>query len=121
MPVVKVIPALQAKAAFTDLALQGSLPRSSVQRVLDGALTAAESCYRDGAVTAAKDLPGSLAIKFEINIDGQLRNVVVQSFSLPGVSACVQASLGRLRTRDRPDTGTVSATARLRFNPLPPR
>jgi len=119
-PVAQVVPSLEARAGFAELSVQGSLPHSSVQRALDGAIQAVEGCYRDGARAAAKDAVGNLKVSFEVNVDGQLRNVVVQSFSLPGVTACVQSNLGRLRTRDRPDTGTVIATARLRFNPLPP-
>lgn len=113
-------PALAARAALVDLDVSGSLPRSSVQRALDGARGTLEACYRAGAEAAGRDAAATLAVSFAINIDGQLRDVSVSAFELPGVSACATATLGRLRTRDRPDTGTVTGSARLRFSPLPP-
>lgn len=113
-------PALAARAALVDLDVSGSLPRSSVQRALDGARSTFEACYREGAEAAGRDAPASLAVSFAVNIDGQLRDVNVAAFELPGVSACAAAAIGRLRTRDRPDTGTVTGSVRLRFSPLPP-
>ncbi len=112
--------ALAARAAVIDLDVDGSLPRSSVQRALDSARSALEVCYREGAEAAGRDAAASLTLAFAVNIDGQLRDVTVASFELPGVSACAAATIGRLRTRDRPDTGTVTGRARLRFAPLPP-
>jgi hypothetical protein len=113
-------PALAARASVGDLDISGSLPRSSVQRALDGARSAIEACYRQGAEAAGRDVAGNLAVAFAIDIDGQIRDVVVAPFDLPGVSACAAGTLARLRTRDRPDTGTVSVRARLRLSPLPP-
>jgi hypothetical protein len=117
----KLVPALAARVAVTQLAVRGSLPRSSVQRALDGVTPALAECYRRWAADAGHDQAATGTVSLGIDVDGGATRIAVGAWPLHGIAPCIAQALSRARTRDRPDTGTVEATFALVFSPLPPR
>ena len=98
----------------------GSLPRSSIQRALARVEEDVADCYRAGAKAVGHGLAGVVPVTLTIDVDGRARNVTVAPFGLPGVSACVEHAYARVRTLDRPDTGTVRASFSVHFKPRSP-
>ena len=119
-PEPKRAPALAAQASVTNLVVDGSLPRSSIARAIDGMTAALEACYQAAARSANADAATSANVHFVIDVDGRTRNVAVGPLSLPGLQACATSTFARLRTKDRPDTGTVGAALHLSFTPRVP-
>ncbi|MCC6621629.1 MAG: protein kinase [Deltaproteobacteria bacterium] len=120
-PVAPASPALAATAKIGGVSVEGSLPRSAVARALDAARPGLEQCYKTAATAAHADAAGSAGVRLVIDIDGRARSVSVGGLPLPGLQACATQVLGRVRTKDRPDTGTVSASFELTFTPKAPR
>jgi|GEM_PF-821694 len=108
---------MDCSVGLSGLEVSGSLPRSSVQRALSRSDDDVADCYRDAAKAAGHGLAGVLRVSLTIDVDGRARNVEVGHFGLPGVSRCVERAYARVRTLDRPDTGTVRASFHVRFKP----
>ncbi len=113
-------PALAASVAVRDLDVRGSLPGSTVQRALDAIRPALEQCYRAAAQAAGRDAGGRVSGSLVIDIDGQATEVSLGAFALEGFSACARQALTRARSRQRPDTGSVSASFSLSVSPHAP-
>jgi len=111
---------LAANAGIGALVVDGSLPKSSVARALDALKPALEGCYQAAARAANADAHVSASVHLEIDVDGRTRNVAVGPMSLPGLQSCATATIARVRTKDRPDTGTVGANFHLSFTPRAP-
>ncbi|PKN53921.1 MAG: hypothetical protein CVU56_29360, partial [Deltaproteobacteria bacterium HGW-Deltaproteobacteria-14] len=106
--------------ALGGLDSSGSLPRSSIQRALARVEDDVADCYRAGAEAVGHGLAGVVPVALTIDVDGRARNVTAGPFGLPGVSACVERAYARVRTLDRPDTGTVRASFSVHFKPRSP-
>ncbi len=55
-----------------------------------------------------------------IGVDGRAKRVRARSEALPGAAGCLRKRLARLRSRTRPDTGTVDVRFEVRFTPGQP-
>jgi len=116
-PAVVTPTSFAAAAAIGAVAVGGSLPRSAVARAIDATRSGLEQCYRASATAAGRNTTASARVSLVIDIDGRARNVSVGALPLPGLQACVAQAVARVRTKDRPDTGTVDASFQVTFTP----
>ncbi|TNF37506.1 MAG: hypothetical protein EP329_02970 [Deltaproteobacteria bacterium] len=108
---------MDASIGIGGLDVSGGLPRSVVQRALSRVQGDVTDCYRAAAKAAGHGLAGALPVSLTIDVDGRARNVEVGAFGLAGVATCVEHAYARVRTLDRPDTGTVRVSFSVRFTP----
>ncbi|MDX9721241.1 MAG: protein kinase [Myxococcota bacterium] len=110
----------EAAAEIQSLQTGGALPKSLVSRELDARLEDLEKCYQSAAKKAKRDPTQSLSVAFIVDVDGRAGDISVKGATLSGLDGCVSAAFSDLRTRRRPDTGTVDVSFSLRFSPKQP-
>ncbi|HUS30928.1 MAG TPA: protein kinase [Kofleriaceae bacterium] len=107
---------LDAVPSIVRVSVDGSLTTSEVQTALGRTLDALRACYRTAAKQAKSTPDLTVKVLFEIDEGARASRVRLSGDTL-GLSSCVSASVGSLRTRVAPDVGTVSVTATIRFKP----
>lgn len=104
-----------ADATLTGLKYNGSLSRKAIDRALRGLSSDAKDCYAKHAKAAQWNKPQTnVTVKFDIDEDGGARNVRT-SGGPAGLAKCVAGHVKMLRSRERPDTGTVEVKLTVRF------
>ena len=111
-------PTLDARVRFTNMDIDGSLPPSAVSRALDRTPGDLRECYQQAARRAGRDAAGAVSAELTIDEMGAARRVSVRGEPLPGVAACTERVLKRVRTRQRPDTGRVRVSFRAVYTPV---
>lgn len=114
-------PALAARARVEGVSVSGSMPRSAVSRELSRLRDGFSRCYRQSALRARRDAAGVVRVELQVDERGSARRIRTRGEPLRGVAACVAQTVGRLRTRHPPDTGTVQVRFAIDYDPLPPR
>jgi eukaryotic-like serine/threonine-protein kinase len=102
-----------AQPAFSVSQLHGALGSSTILRTLARGAAQVEACAAPSA--QLRSLPGPLHASLTIDESGHVRQVSVAKHAAPGLGACVQAALGKLRSDQKPDVGTVSAEIEISF------
>lgn len=120
-PSVRRIPALAAKVSIRDFEVDGSLPRSVVQRAIQRAHSKYVDCYSQIARKHRRDQSGEVTVRFILDENGMARRVSTSSGPLSGVGSCISESSMRIRSSRRPDTGSVAVSYTVRFDALPAR
>ncbi|PIW02285.1 MAG: hypothetical protein COW42_02290 [Deltaproteobacteria bacterium CG17_big_fil_post_rev_8_21_14_2_50_63_7] len=110
-------PSLEADVKLSRVKVSGSLSQNVVERAVESEVEAFESCYRKAAQKAGRDEALSLDVGFVIDVDGWVEKVQTKSSSLDGLTTCVKDVVGKMRMRERPDTGVVAVGLKLVFTP----
>jgi len=119
-PTPAIAPTFSARAVVSGLTLDGALSRSALARAIEAQRPTLEACYADASRAAHRDAAVGATVQLEIDVDGRARVLAVGALGLPGLGACAGSALGRMRLKDRPDTGTVLASFHLAFAPRAP-
>jgi len=103
-----------ASASFSVAQVRGALGSSTILRTLTRGTAQVEACVGPniGALQAA---PPPAHLSLTIDEMGHVRQVSVAKHPVPGLGACVQAALSKLRSDQKPDVGTVTADVEISF------
>ncbi|MBT9556123.1 MAG: protein kinase [Myxococcales bacterium] len=114
-PVAELRPATFAEAAVSvgKISVVGSLPASEVKRPVDRSAGDFRDCFKSTAGGAGR--AGSASVHLTVDEDGLFRDVRVTGSPVAGLDACVRKVLSSLRSRVRPDTGTVEVSFKIAF------
>ncbi len=105
-----------ARIAVQGVQIDGGLTKRAVSRALAPLVRESRDCWL-GAGRAAKLVRRTtVTLRFTVDEDGRFRRVVGQGGSTD-LARCVARHAGRLRSRSRPDTGTVDVKASVVFTP----
>ena len=122
-PLPRVTPAPTAPTNFNAAvrlighSVRGSLPKSAIVKATKRLSGDFSQCYTSAAKRAGAAPAVKLRIRGTIDEDGRARSVKVSRSKLPGLTTCVQGKAKRLRSRTRPDTGTVDMSFEVHFVP----
>ncbi len=111
-------PSLAAQVSLATLVVRGSLPSGVIRRALAKVKGRYASCYREAARKARRDGKGTTRVTFRISTSGSTRGVSASGNPLPGIAACVGSATKKVRSSQRPDTGTVEVSFQVDFRPL---
>lgn len=110
----------EATVSLGGVSASGSLPTSAVKKAASRLKSAFASCYSKAARAAGRAPATKVKLKGIIDEDGRGRRFSASGGSLPGLAACVKAAASGIRSRTRPDTGTVDASFEVHFKPKSP-
>ena len=119
-PAAPPVPQRVAKPAFNpdpaialgSLKIDGGLSRRVISKALAGLPASAKACWQ----TAGLRGPTVVRVTFTVDEDGRFR--AVKGAGTPKTLVdCVVRHVARLRSRVRPDTGTVDVSTRVVFTP----
>ncbi len=115
------IPAsFEASVSVGGVSASGSLPTSAISSAAERVTSGFASCYEKAARSAGRAPATTVTVRGIIDEDGRGRKFKASGGSLPGLAACVRGVASGIRSRTRPDTGTVDATFDVQFKPKSP-
>jgi hypothetical protein len=107
---------VDARAVIDRLAVDGSLADAEVMRAVQRIQSRLADCHRSTAGRAGIRAT-AVDVRFTIDENGRARDVQTSGGSLPGLSSCIAAEFGAVRTRVAPDVGEVRVSLRVDFVP----
>ncbi|MDP6945747.1 MAG: hypothetical protein QF464_16470, partial [Myxococcota bacterium] len=107
----------EASVKVSGVTVSGSLPKSAIAKAARHLSGKFKACYKAMAKKAGRAPRVTLKVHGTIDVDGRARAVKARGSGLPGLAPCVRSAAARLRSRTRPDTGTVKMSFEVRFVP----
>ncbi|MBI4816755.1 MAG: serine/threonine protein kinase [Deltaproteobacteria bacterium] len=98
---------------LAELDVTGGISKRRVETALERPLEETKACLRKDVQKVGREFSASISLKAKIEASGRLTNVSIES-KLPSAEGCLKAALSSARL-PRPDTGSVTVTARLRY------
>jgi len=106
-------PATVGRVSIEDLLVRGSLPESVVRRGIERVRTDFENCYRKAAGGPGRAGLGRVAVSFELDELGRVRDARASGSSVASLDRCVADATRHITSRRAPDTGTVRGSFQL--------
>ncbi|MGM0575958.1 MAG: protein kinase domain-containing protein [Myxococcota bacterium] len=107
----------EADVSVGGLDVTGSLPANTIRRAVSRFEGAFRDCYREHARAEGRAPGATVRVRVTIDEDGRARDVRTSGGGLAGLDGCIRDVAWKIRTRTRPDTGTVDASFALQFRP----
>ena len=107
----------EATVRIGQVSVTGSLPKSAIAKAARHLSGKFAACYRTMAKRAGVNPAVTLRVQGTIDVDGRARGLRASGQGLAGLAACARSAAARLRSRTRPDTGTVKMSFEVHFVP----
>ncbi len=107
----------EARARVSGLQVSGSVPASAISKAVGRKNGSFAACYKTAAKAAGRTPSATVKVSLVIDEDGRARRAKASGGGLPGLAGCVKSATAGVRSRTRPDTGTVDVHFEVRFSP----